>query len=396
MSPLVTSWAPGAAQVPVLAHDVEVLALGHLLVAEEGAALERVAPVHHHADLARELGRLLGRRGVAQLHPAARLVEEVDGLVGQEAVGDVAAGLVDRGLEGLVAVAHVVELLVAVLDPAQDLDRLLLGGRGDLHRLEAALQRAVLLDVLAVLGGGGGADALDLAAGERGLQDVGGVEAALGGARAHQRVQLVDEDDDVVALGELPHDRLQPLLELPAVLRAGHDQRDVEGQDALLGQVDGHVALHDLVGEAFHERRLAHPRLADEHGVVAGAAAEHLDDAGQLVVPAHQGIERAAGRGLGEVARELGEERRLLGLADVRLLVQELDDVLAHRGEAHPLLRRGCPRPRSSPRASGPGGCARCRCSCGASAPPPRRRSRARACSPGESGMSTEVETLSR
>ena len=247
--------------------------------------------VHHHADLARELRRLLEGGGVAQLHAAARLVEQVDGLVGQEAVGDVAAGLVDRGLQRLVAVGDVVELLVAVLDPAQDLDRLLLGGRGDLHRLEAPLQRAVLLDVLAVLGGGGGADALDLAAGERRLQDVGGVERALGRARAHQRVQLVDEDDDVVALGELPHDRLQPLLELPAVLGAGHDQRDVEGQDALLGQVDRHVALHDLVGQALDERRLAHARLADEHGVVAGAAAEDLDDAGQLLVAA-----RPAGR----------------------------------------------------------------------------------------------------
>ena len=44
-----------------------------------------------------------GAGGVAQLHPAARLVEEVDGLVGQEAVGDVAARLVDRRLERLVA-----------------------------------------------------------------------------------------------------------------------------------------------------------------------------------------------------------------------------------------------------------------------------------------------------
>ena len=75
-----------------------------------------------------------------------------------------------------------------------------------------------------------------------------GVERSFGRSRAHQRVQLVDEDDDVVALGELTHDRLQPLLELPAVLGAGHDERDVEGQDPFLGQVDRDVALHDLVG----------------------------------------------------------------------------------------------------------------------------------------------------
>ena len=138
--------AARAAHVPVLAHDVQVLALRDLLVAEEGRALQRVRAVHHHADLARELRRLLEGGGVAQLHARARLVQEVDGLVGQEAVGDVAAGLVDGRLQGLVAVGDVVELLVAVLDAAQDLDRLFFRGRGDLDRLEAPLQRAVLLN----------------------------------------------------------------------------------------------------------------------------------------------------------------------------------------------------------------------------------------------------------
>ncbi len=178
MSPFVTSWLPGPPISQCSRTMVQVLALGQLLVAEEARAALPVAAVHHHPDAALELRLLLGGLGVAQLHPAARLVEQVDGLVGQEAVGDVAARLVDRGLQGLVAVGHVVELLVPVLDAAQDLDRLLLGGRRHLHRLEAPLQRAVLLDVLAVFGGGGGADALDLAAREGRLQDVGGVQAS--------------------------------------------------------------------------------------------------------------------------------------------------------------------------------------------------------------------------
>ena len=173
MSLFVTSWLP----VPVRSHRSwrmkgTASRWATSSSRKNAAALEHVAPVHHDADLPAELRHFLGHRGFAELHPAPRLVEEVDGLVGQEAVGDVAARLVHRGLEGLVPVAHVVELLVAVLDAAEDLDRLLLGGRGDLDRLEAALERAVLLDVLPILRGGGGADALDLAAGERGLQDV--------------------------------------------------------------------------------------------------------------------------------------------------------------------------------------------------------------------------------
>ena len=86
-------------------------------------------------------------------------------------------------------------LLVALPDAVQDLDRLLDGRLVDQDRLEAALQGGVLLDVLAVLVQGGGADGLQLAARQRRLQDVGRVDGALGRAGAHQRVQLVDEQD---------------------------------------------------------------------------------------------------------------------------------------------------------------------------------------------------------
>ena len=66
----------------------------------------------------------------------------------------------------------------------------------DQHLLEAALERGVLLDVLAVFVERGRADAVQLAARERGLEHVAGVDRALGLAGADHGVQLVDEDDD--------------------------------------------------------------------------------------------------------------------------------------------------------------------------------------------------------
>ena len=95
----------------------------------------------------------------------------------------------------------------------------------DDDRLEAALQGRVLLDVLAVLIQRGGADAVQFAARQQRLQHVGGVHGAFGRARAHDRVQLVDEQDDATfgLLHFLEHG-LQALLELAAVLGAG-DQR---------------------------------------------------------------------------------------------------------------------------------------------------------------------------
>src|SRR5262249_45056314 len=159
----------------------------------------------------------------------ARLVDEIDRLVGQEAVGDVAVRLVDRRLDRLTGVLHVVEALVAILDAEQDLDRLALAGRIDLDRLEAPPERAVLLALLPGFGGGRRADAADLAAAQGWLQDVRRIERPFRRAGADQRVQLVDEDDDVRVVGQLFHDRLEALFELTAILRPGDDQRDVEG-----------------------------------------------------------------------------------------------------------------------------------------------------------------------
>ena len=70
-------------------------------------------------------------------------------------------------------------------------------GLADEHLLEPALQRRVLLDPLAVLIQRGRADHAQLAAGQHRLEHVAGVHRALGRARADDRVQLVDERDDL-------------------------------------------------------------------------------------------------------------------------------------------------------------------------------------------------------
>ena len=112
--------------------------------------------------------------------------------------------------------------LVPVAQTLEDLDGVLDGRLAHLDRLEAALKGGVLLDVLAVLVEGGGADGLQLAAGQLRLQDRSGVDGALGGTRTDQRVQLVDEQDDVAAGIDLLEHLLQALLEITAVAAARH------------------------------------------------------------------------------------------------------------------------------------------------------------------------------
>ena len=169
--------------------------------------------------------------------------------------------------------------LVAVAQALEDLDRLVDRGLADHDRLEAALERRVLLDVLAVLVERGRADGLQLAARERRLDDGGGVDGAFGGTRADERVHLVDEQDDVAALADLLHDLLQALLELAAVLAAGDERREVERVELLVLDGLGDLVARDALREALDDGGLADAGLADEHRVVLGAARQDLHDA---------------------------------------------------------------------------------------------------------------------
>ena len=127
--------------------------------------------------------------------------------------------------------------LEAGLQAFQDLDRLVLGGLGDVDLLEAADQGAVLLEVVAELLVGGRADAAQVAAGERRLEDVRGVErAAAGGAGADHGVDLVDEQDRVLVGLELGQHGLQALLEVAAVAGAGEQRAQVERVDDRVAQ----------------------------------------------------------------------------------------------------------------------------------------------------------------
>ena len=204
-----------------------------LVVAQGRRALE-VLVVDRRLLLALDLGdplvdvaELLRGGHAADAQARARLVDEVDGLVRQEAVVDVAVGELGGGLDGVVGDDDAVEGLIAVAQAGEDPHGLLDRGLLDHDRLEAALEGGVLLD-LAVLLEGGGADGLELAAGQHRLEDAGGVDSALGRARTDEGVDLVDEQDDVAAGADLLEDLLEALLEVAAVAGAGHEGAHVE------------------------------------------------------------------------------------------------------------------------------------------------------------------------
>jgi hypothetical protein len=160
----------------------------------------------------------------------ARLVDQIDGLVRQEPVGDVAVGQFDSRGERSVLVPHLMMRLVPVPQSVQDRQRVLDRRLRHQDRLKPPGQRRILLDVFAVFVQRGGPDHVQLASGQRWLDHVPGVHPAFGAAaRADQRVQLVNEDDQLVAVvANLIDDAPHPLLEVTAIARARHDARQFE------------------------------------------------------------------------------------------------------------------------------------------------------------------------
>ncbi len=288
----------GALVGPLLLEPLLLEAQLLLTVADRGGLLEllrfddRLFLELDLADLVLDLADLGRRQRRLQPHARGGLVDQVDRLVGQEAIGDVAVAELGRGDQRLVGDRDLVVRLVAVAQALEDLDRLLDRRLPDHDRLEAALERRVLLDVLAELVERRRADALQLAARERGLDDVRGVDGALGGAGADQGVQLVDEQDDLAGrAADLVHHALHALFELAAVLGPGDQPGQVERDDALVAQRLGDLALDDALRQALGDRRLADAGFADQRRVVLGAPAEDLDDPLDLVGPADDRVE---------------------------------------------------------------------------------------------------------
>ena len=229
--------------------------------------------------------------------------------------------------------------LVAVAQTLQDLDRVRHGRLAHLDGLEAALERGVLLDVLAVLVERGRTDGLQLAAGQHRLEDARRVDGALGGTGTDERVDLVDEQDDVAAGADLFEDLLQALFEVTAVAAAGHERTEVEGVELLVLERLGNLATHDRLGQALDDGGLADAGLADQDGVVLRAAREHLHEPLDDRLAADDRVELALAGELGHVAAELVEHQRgrrgRLGrgagrLALALVAVEQLDDLLAH------------------------------------------------------------------
>ena len=261
--------------------------------------------------LAARSAQLWRRRSVAQHDATRRLINNVNRLIRELTIADVSHGEIDRGAQRLIGDAHLVMRLVAWAEPLQDLNRLLLGWLGNDDLRKAPLKCRVLLDVLPILIERGGADALDLAARKRRLQDVRRVNCTLSGASANERVQLINKENGVARGAQLFKHLLQSLFKLAAILCSSDERTHVQRDDALIKEWCRDIALHDALGEAFGNRGLPNAGLSDQRRVVLRATRENLDHALNLALAADHRIKASGASRLGEVNAERVKRWRL-------------------------------------------------------------------------------------
>src|SRR6266404_343584 len=237
-------------------------------------------------------------RRLTQFYARARFVDQVDGFVRQEAIGNVAVRKIDRVAQRFFGIADGMKLFVAFAHATEHENGFVFVRSRHLHGLEAALKRTVLLNRLAVFAGSCCADALNFAARKCGLQDVSRIERAFCRSGSDQCVQLVNKDDGVLALHQFLHDGLQAFFELSAILCPRNDQRQVKRKNAFVSEERRHVTVGNALCESFDDGGLTDAGFADQYWIILGSTAENLDHAIDFAFAAHQRVKRAFRRGL--------------------------------------------------------------------------------------------------
>ena len=146
------------------------------------------------------------------------------------------------------------------------------------------------------------------------------------GPGPHDGVDFVDEEDRAAVVAQFVEELLHPLLEFAPELRPGDQRRDVECEEAFVGDRVGDFAPCDAQGESLDDRALAHTGLADEHRVVLLAPREDLYHALDLGVASYDGVDLPFAGQAREVRPELFEQGVLFGGFVLLVEIEEVDD----------------------------------------------------------------------
>ena len=194
------------------------------------------------------------------------------------------------------------EFLVIVLDALKHLyaffDRRLSHG----NRLETALKRGILLDILAIFVESGSTYDSDLAARKCGLEDICGVYASLGVTDADDVMHLVDNENNVPCLLDLVDKTYHSRFKLSSELSARDECRHIHEIYLLSAKLEGYASVCYSLRESLCNSRFSDAGLAYKAGVVFLTAAEYLYNSLKLAISAYDPVKLSVSRSSCKIA----------------------------------------------------------------------------------------------
>ena len=195
----------------------------------------------------------------------ARFVDDVNRLVRQLAVIDIARGQFNSRFDRICSVFDAVMLFEIRLQPLQDLDRIRHRWLCYVDFLETAGQRAIFFKVLTELFVRRRTHAAQFAALQGRFQQVGRIHRPTRcRTRTDHGVDFVDEQHRIRMIFHLCHYGLQPFLEITAVTRTSQQSPHIKRIDCRLRQDFWHLFVHDLKRQTFGNRGFTHTGITHQ------------------------------------------------------------------------------------------------------------------------------------
>ena len=240
-------------------------------------------------------------------------VHHVDSLVWEVAVVDVSVAQLHACLQSLVGEIYVMMLLVLFLDVMQNLQGGFCRSWFNDYLLESSLQGTILLNTLAVLVKSGGSDALQGATCQGWFQNIGSIHRTLSASSSYHRMNLINEEDDVLVLLQFLDYALDALLKLTSELGSGNESCQVETHDTLVEEERAVVAalLAKHLGKTFDDGTLTYARFTNQNRIVLLASAQDFHHSADFLVSSHHRVELAVFGSLGQVVAKLVKEWRI-------------------------------------------------------------------------------------
>ena len=155
------------------------------------------------------------------------------------------------------------------------------------------------------------ADTLNFSPCKGRLKHIRCIDSALGSAGSHERMKLVNEQNNVLGPSDFVNNCLYSLFELPAIFRPGHHHRQVKHHNPLALEDFRHLLVDYLLAQALDNCGLADTCFAQQNRVVFRAPAEYLYQPLNLVLSADYRVKFIIGCQLRKVSAEAVKCRSL-------------------------------------------------------------------------------------